>query len=71
MRTAIHPTHADWLREFNILLYLNPGWEPSWGGELMLTESPDKPGITIEPLFNRLVIMESTDRSFHGYRPVS
>lgn len=66
----IHPAQHDWLREFNILLYLNPGWEPSWGGELMLTDSPDKPGITVEPLFNRLVIMESTDKSFHGYEKI-
>ena len=28
----IHPAHEDWLRKLNILLYLNPGSEPSWGG---------------------------------------
>ena len=39
----IHPTHPTWLREFNILLYLNPGWEPSWGGELQLTDDPATP----------------------------
>ena len=63
----IHPAHPTWHREFNILLYLNPGWEPGWGGELQLTDDPARPGITVAPLFNRLVIMESTDRSFHGY----
>lgn len=63
----IHPTHQDWLREFNILLYLNPGWDPSWAGQLKLTDDPSRPGITVDPLFNRLVIMESTDKSFHGY----
>lgn len=67
----IHPTHQDWLREFNILLYLNPGWEPSWSGQLKLTDDPSRPGITIDPVFNRLVIMESTDRSFHGYDKLS
>ncbi len=67
----IHPTHEDWLREFNILLYLNPGWEPSWGGELLLTDRPGAPTTAVEPRFNRLVIMESTDTSFHGYERIS
>ena len=67
----IHPTHHDWLREFNILLYLNPGWDPTWGGELLLTDDPAKEPIKVEPLFNRLVIMESTDKSFHGYEKIS
>jgi Rps23 Pro-64 3,4-dihydroxylase Tpa1-like proline 4-hydroxylase len=67
----IHPAHESWLRELNILLYLNPGWEPSWGGELLLTDHPENPGIEVEPLFNRLVIMECTDNSFHGYRSIS
>lgn len=67
----IHPAHHDWLREFNILLYMNPGWEPSWGGELLLTDDPSAPTISVEPLFNRLVIMESTDKSFHGYHKIA
>ena len=67
----IHPTREDWLRRLNILLYLNPGWEPSWGGELLLTDDPEHPAVAVEPRFNRLVIMECTDISFHGYRPIS
>jgi Rps23 Pro-64 3,4-dihydroxylase Tpa1-like proline 4-hydroxylase len=67
----IHPANSDWLRELNILLYLNPGWESTWGGELLLTDRPDAPTISVEPRFNRLVLMESTDSSFHGYRPIS
>jgi hypothetical protein len=67
----LHPAHPTWRRELNILLYLNPGWDPSWGGELRLTDAPERPGIEVEPLFNRLVIMESTDTSFHGYDKIS
>jgi Rps23 Pro-64 3,4-dihydroxylase Tpa1-like proline 4-hydroxylase len=67
----IHPKHEDWLRELNILVYFNPDWEPSWGGELLLTDRPENPAITVEPKFNRLVIMESTDNSFHGYRSIT
>jgi len=67
----IHPSHSDWLRELNILLYLNPGWEQSWGGELLLTDNPTSTPIEVEPLFNRLVLMESTDKSFHGYEKIN
>ena len=67
----IHPAHEDWLRKLNILLYLNPGWEPSWGGELLLTDRPENPAVEVEPKFNRLAIMECTDGSFHGYRPIT
>lgn len=67
----IHPAHTDWLRELNILIYLNPDWEESWGGQLILTDDPDREGILVEPLFNRLVIMESTDISFHGYHKLN
>jgi Rps23 Pro-64 3,4-dihydroxylase Tpa1-like proline 4-hydroxylase len=67
----IHPANPDWLRELNILLYLNPGWESTWGGELLLTDHPGAPTISVEPRFNRLVLMESTDSSFHGYRQIS
>ena len=27
-----HPLHESWFRNLNILLYLNPGWEPAWRG---------------------------------------
>jgi Rps23 Pro-64 3,4-dihydroxylase Tpa1-like proline 4-hydroxylase len=63
----LHPVNHDWHRMLNILIYLNPGWQPEWKGELQLTDSPERPGRTVEPLFNRAVIMESTDSSFHGY----
>lgn len=67
----IHPTHENWLREFNILLYLNPGWQAEWGGQLLLTDSPESPTIAVEPKFNRLVIMECTEKSYHGYKQIS
>ena len=63
----LHPVHHDWFRELNILIYLNPRWKPGWGGELKLTDDPARPGMSVEPRFNRAVIMESTDKSFHGY----
>lgn len=67
----IHPVNPTWHRRLNILLYLNPGWQPEWGGQLILTSDPAVPGIEVEPLHNRLVVMESTDTSFHGYGTLS
>jgi len=67
----IHPKHDDWLRKLNVLLYLNPGWEQTWGGDLLLTDDPGHPTLAVAPKFNRLVIMECTDQSFHGYRTIN
>jgi len=54
-------------RRLNALVYLTPGWEPSWGGEFGVY---DQTGQICEkrvaPLFNRLVVFDSHDFSFHG-----
>jgi hypothetical protein len=79
------PAHVDFnyigttslRRRLNLLLYLNPRWEPSWGGELQLHPDPrsDSPeaqaGVeTIAPLANRCVLFATGDSSWHGVRPV-
>jgi hypothetical protein len=54
-------------RRMNALIYLNPGWEESWGGEFGIYNSNGTQLIKkIEPLFNRLVVFDSHDYSFHG-----
>ena len=56
-------------RRVNVLLYLNPGWKDEWGGHLLLWDLP-KNAVEkrkIAPVFNRLVIFESTDQSWHGH----
>ena len=54
-------------RRLNAIVYLNKNWEKSWKGELGLY---DKKGIklirSIEPIFNRLIIFQTNDYSFHG-----
>ena len=54
-------------RRVNLLIYLNPNWEESWGGEFGVY---NKDGSTlvraIPPIFNRCVIFDSHDKSFHG-----
>jgi hypothetical protein len=52
-------------RRANILLFLNRGWDPAWGGCLELGQGDGK--VTIEPEFGRLVIFECSERSWHGH----
>lgn len=54
-------------RRLNALLYLNPNWKPGWGGEFgIYDENGDECIKEVAPIFNRLVIFDSHDKSFHG-----
>ena len=54
-------------RRVNALLYLNPNWKPEWGGEFGIYDSDGQNCVKkVAPLFNRLVIFDSHDHSFHG-----
>jgi len=54
-------------RRLNAILYFNPGWQPAWGGEFGLYDKYGKDCLKrVPPLFNRLVIFDSHDFSFHG-----
>jgi hypothetical protein len=54
-------------RRLNALIYLNPNWELDWGGELGIYNEVGNVCIKkISPIFNRLVIFDTHDKSFHG-----
>jgi Rps23 Pro-64 3,4-dihydroxylase Tpa1-like proline 4-hydroxylase len=54
-------------RRLNVIFYLNPGWQPDWGGEFGLYDKTGQDCLKlVPPLFNRLVIFDSHDFSFHG-----
>lgn len=54
-------------RRLNALVYFNEGWQESWGGEFgVYNETGDECLKKVAPLFNRLVIFDSHDKSFHG-----
>lgn len=54
-------------RRLNALVYLNPEWKTSWGGEFGIYDNSGSECLKkIAPLFNRLVIFDSHDKSFHG-----
>src|SRR5919108_5036253 len=59
-------------RRANLIVYLNPHWEKSWGGQLQLWDRDvTRCEHEFEPRFNRCVIFETSDTGFHGVRPVS
>ena len=60
-------------RRLNMLIYLNRGWRPEWGGALELWDAGmTGPAASILPVFNRTVVFTTTDSSFHGHpRPLA
>lgn len=57
-------------RRLNLIIYLNPEWDDHWGGALELHSDPrrDDDQVTlISPQFNRAVLFETTEWSWHGF----
>lgn len=54
-------------RRINLLIYLNKDWQPEYGGNLELWDTAMERKVRdYAPLFNRCVIFNTTDDSFHG-----
>ena len=63
-------------RRLNLILFLNHEWEQDWGGSLELQRDPSLPPpqdelASIVPAFNRCVIFETTEHSWHGFRRIA
>jgi len=64
---TVHPHKPNWRRRVNLLVYLNEGWEESYEGALELwTRDMKTCAQKIYPLFNRAVIFNTDEDSFHG-----
>ena len=54
-------------RRLNLLVYLNPGWQAEWGGELELWDRDMRACVQrIAPIANRCVVFSTTRDSYHG-----
>lgn len=59
-------------RRLNLLLYLNPVWEESWGGCVELWDRKVKCcQHSFAPILNRCLIFETSDISYHSAAPVT
>lgn len=54
-------------RRLALMLYLNKGWKTEYGGQFELwNETGTQRVKSVEPVFNRCLIFEVTDTSYHG-----
>ncbi len=58
-------------RRINLIVYMNKEWHSEWGGALEIHSSPRRPSEnqirSIDPLFNRCVMFETNEYSWHGF----
>lgn len=60
-----------WHRRANLLVFLNRGWKSEWGGEFELWDADVKERHHAHlPIFNRCVLFETNEVSFHGVTAV-
>jgi Rps23 Pro-64 3,4-dihydroxylase Tpa1-like proline 4-hydroxylase len=65
-----HDQNRSSYRRLNILFYVTPGWEESYGGHLQLWDKKVINSKTIQSKFNRLVVMETNPWSWHSVSEV-
>lgn len=59
-------------RRLNLIIYLTEEWQDEWGGSIQLHKDPYLPPshdeiAVVTPLFNRCVIFETNEVSWHGF----
>jgi len=68
----IHPK-LELQRKLNIIIYLTKDWDVSWGGNLEFwshnykDNTPKEKIKVIENVFNRAIIFDTTQNSWHGF----
>lgn len=59
-------------RRLNLLIYMNKDWKSEYGGDLEMWDAKmTKCEKKVAPLFNRAVIFETNEISYHGYSKVT
>lgn len=63
-----HHYHKHWRRRVNLILYLNPGWQEAWNGDIELWDETMRHCVAkLPPLLNHALIFNTSDVSFHGF----
>ena len=61
-------------RRLNLIVYLNPEWQTSWGGAIEIHSNPRKPYENrvraFDPIFNRCILFETNEYSWHGFEKI-
>lgn len=66
-----HDDEGELYRVLNLLYYVTEDWKLENGGNLVLfPNGMNKPFVTVESRFNRLVLMETNDKSYHAVSKV-
>ena len=62
-------------RRLNVIVYLNKGWQPEWGGAIEVHSNPRDPAKNqirgFDPIFNRCVMFETNEISWHGFPKIT
>ena len=67
-----HPT-SGWHRRLNLILFVHPEWDSSWGGCLDFHSNPwsqDDQCTSIVPYPNHCILFETSEYSWHGFRTI-
>jgi hypothetical protein len=63
-----HPRPGKFGQAVNLIVFINPVWLPEFGGHLELwSRDASHKCVSIEPIFNRLVLFQSNRQTFHGH----
>lgn len=70
-----HPK-TGYYRRLNLIVYLNKEWNNDWGGNIELHKNPRiEPHldeiVSVKPIFNRAVIFETNNISWHGFPKIN
>jgi Rps23 Pro-64 3,4-dihydroxylase Tpa1-like proline 4-hydroxylase len=63
----VHPLRPTLRRRINLIVFLSDDWQETYGGELQFWNKEMTQCITtIKPVFNRCVIFQTDEHSYHG-----
>lgn len=69
---SLHPK-LKLQRKLNLIIYLTEDWDTGWGGSLEFwshnseKNKPKEKVITIDNIFNRAILFDTTQNSWHGF----